>query len=207
MTLLLLNCIDLFTILTAYFTESICLLYCCLLLQQHNFPTGIHKVPSYLFMSAERSASICTFIHSFFTAEELCSFYRTSKSQKSRSDACGNPQVSCYRRETHRNQPSPILRTPHLPPPPSSEKGPQSRSNWFDLCFNSMSSLFFFPLSFILPSSLPSLFSLSGEAQRTGMNTYKHGGGNTKTLKQTNVASMLLYPHCCVLHPYCIYWA
>lgn len=177
--------------------QSICLLCCCILPQQPNFPTGIHKVSSYLFMTIERDQFL--FAHSFtcslflsvivFTLQELCSFYRMSKSPKSRSDAAGNLQVSSYRRKRIETSLPPILQTPHRPPPPSSEKGLKSRSNWFGLHFNSMSSLF----PSCSPSSLPSLFSLSGEAQRTGMSMYKHGGEKTKTLEQTNVASMSFF--------------
>lgn len=125
--------------------QSVCLLLCWILLQQQpNFPTGIHKVWSYLFMTTERSLSICTFIHVFmlslsvtvFTLQQLCIVNHMSKSPASRSEAAGNPQVSSYIEPKHWNQPAPASANSPLstlPPPPSSEKGLKSRSNWFGL--------------------------------------------------------------------------
>lgn len=110
-------------------------------------------------------------------------------SKKTRSDSAGSPQVSSYRRETLKPA------SPHSANPPTFLllHPLKSRSNWFGLRVNCVSSLFFSPLSFILPSSLPSLFSLSGEARRTGTSMYKHGGEKTKTLQHTDVASVLFF--------------
>lgn len=148
-------------------------------MQQTNFPTGIHKVSSYLFVTTERS--VCTLHH--------------CKSPKTRSDSAGNPEVSSYRRNAHRNQPSPILQPPL--PPPSSEKRLKSRSNWFGL----HSFFLLFPSSSPPPSRLCSR-SLSGEARRTGMSMYKHGGEKTKPLQHSDVAPVLFFPFHCALHPH-----
>lgn len=155
-------------------------------------------------MTKGRSVSICTFIHVFALSLSLFSRRRNSAAfiwwvNLQNPEAAGNPQVSSYTRETHRNQPPLILQTPpptptptpYVPPPPSSEKGLKSRSNWFGLCFNSASSLL--PFSPFLHSPLPSLFSFSGEAQRTGMSMYKTWWRKKKKLLSKHMSCLSFF--------------
>ncbi len=82
------------------------------------------------------------------TLQELCGYYRRSKSPNSGQRLLGIHRFHLTEGK-HRNQPS-------FCKPPTFLllilwKGTESRSNWFGLCFNCMSSLFFF----LLPSSSP----------------------------------------------------
>lgn len=99
-------------------------------------PLGSIKISSYLFMTAERSVSICLFIHVFtlrsvniFTLEELCSFNRMSKSSKSRSGASGE-FTGFILQKGNTLKPPPlcsVLRTLYLPPPPSFLSGTEKQ--------------------------------------------------------------------------------
>lgn len=177
---------------------SICLLRRCILqFNNQTSPQGSIKFQLiYLWCPYVHISFTCPplSVVTAFTPGELSLFYRMSKSPKSRSEAAGDPQVSSYRWETHRNQPSPIITTPtsYNPLKRDWKAGVTGLALVLTACLPSFFS------SFLFPPLLPHVFvlSLSGEARGAGTSTFGHGGKKTKTPEE--ITSLLSFSFYCV---------
>lgn len=155
----------LLTILTTY--HEFCLSWAAISCRVYS-PTSSLKPVCFHFIHLwpQRKPLAC-----FCPAELYCE----GKSPKYRSGAAGNLQVSSYR-----NPFSTFLCSPCLDPCACSEKELKSRSNWFGLRLMAWLPSFF-PLFFVGLPSLPSLFSLSGEAWWTGSGMHERGWEKTNS--------------------------
>lgn len=151
-------------------STSHCVVYSLCLELPPNFPTGIHKVSSYLFMTV----CVAAFSHA---DEALISTIR--------SEAVGNPQVSSYT-----NRPAPFLPTPTFPITSSEKHWKAGATGLAFFLIACLSSFFLFPPS--SPPPLPPLFSLRGNSE----DRYEHVNTRRrkrKALKPANAPVFFLF--------------